>query len=42
MLGITTETASRTIADFRRKGWLKDAGQNLYVLDEPAINSVLS
>jgi CRP-like cAMP-binding protein len=41
MLGITTETASRTIADFRRKGWLKDAGQNRYIVDTPAINGVL-
>lgn len=42
MLGITTETASRTIADFRRKGWLKDAGQNQYLVDKPAINRALS
>jgi CRP-like cAMP-binding protein len=30
MLGVTTETASRTIAEFRRKGLLKDAGGNRY------------
>ena len=38
MLGITTETASRTIAEFRRKGWLRPMGNNAYTVDKPAIS----
>lgn len=30
MLGITTETASRTIAEFKRKGWLEEISSNHY------------
>lgn len=30
MLGITTETASRTVAEFKRQGLLKDLGGNRY------------
>ncbi len=37
MLGITTETASRTIADFRRRGILREAGPNLFTVDLPAL-----
>ncbi len=33
ILGITTETASRTIADFKRKGLLKETKSNQYVAD---------
>jgi CRP-like cAMP-binding protein len=33
ILGITTETASRTVADFKRKGLLKEMKPNLYVAD---------
>jgi len=38
MLGITTETASRTIADFRRKGWLTEIANNEYIVDKPAFS----
>ena len=38
MLGITTETASRIIADFRRKGWLTETTHNCYVVNKPAIS----
>lgn len=33
ILGITTETASRTVADFKRKGLLREMKPNLYVAD---------
>lgn len=33
MLGITTETASRTIADFKRSGILIEVSSNLYTVD---------
>jgi len=33
MLGITTETASRTIAEFKRKGWLQELSSNHYRVD---------
>lgn len=33
MLGITTETASRTIADFKRSGLLTEKSHNLYTVD---------
>ncbi len=33
MLGITTETASRTIAEFRRQGLLVESRPNLFLLD---------
>lgn len=33
ILGITTETASRTIADFKRKGLLREMKPNLYTAD---------
>ncbi len=41
MLGITTETASRTVADFKRKGLLSDRGNNRYRVDQPALNALL-
>jgi CRP-like cAMP-binding protein len=33
MLGITTETASRTIAEFKRQGLLSDLGGGRYRVD---------
>lgn len=33
MLGITTETASRTIAEFKREGWLTELASNHYRVD---------
>ncbi len=33
MLGITTETASRTIAEFKRRGLLAEVGANRFVCD---------
>jgi CRP-like cAMP-binding protein len=33
MLGITTETASRTIAEFKRQGLLEDRGGNRFLVD---------
>lgn len=33
MLGVTTETASRTIAEFRRQGLLKETGNNRFICD---------
>jgi len=42
MLGITTETASRTIAEFRRKGWLTETAHNEYLVDVAAISADLA
>ncbi|HBR96177.1 MAG TPA: Crp/Fnr family transcriptional regulator [Gammaproteobacteria bacterium] len=33
MLGITTESASKATAEFKRKGWLKTVGQNRACID---------
>lgn len=33
MLGITTETASRTIADFKRSGLLREVSHNVFTID---------
>jgi CRP-like cAMP-binding protein len=40
MLGITTETASRTIAEFKRQGLLVERGTNHVVLDVPGLERV--
>ena len=37
MLGITTETASRTIAEFKRNGWLRELATNHFVVDTEAL-----
>ena len=37
MLGITTETASRTIAEFKRNGWLRELASNHYLVDTEAL-----
>jgi CRP-like cAMP-binding protein len=41
MLGITTETASRMIAEFKRQGLLKDLGGNLYRVDTGRLEDML-
>lgn len=40
MLGITTETASRTIAEFRRAGFLRSAGVRRFAADRAALAGV--
>lgn len=40
MLGITTETASRTIAEFRRQGVLKDLQSNRFACDLSALRKI--
>jgi CRP-like cAMP-binding protein len=40
MLGVTTETASRTIAEFRRQGLLKEMGGNRYQCDIPRLEQI--
>ena len=42
MLGITTETASRTIAEFKRQGLLTELGGNRYRVDTERLGAVLS
>ena len=42
MLGITTETASRTIAEFKRKGLLTDRGGNRYRVDVKKVEDLLA
>jgi len=41
MLGITTETASRTIAEFKRKGLLTELGSNRFRVDINQIEALL-
>jgi CRP-like cAMP-binding protein len=40
MLGITTETASRTIADFKRKSLLLEKHPNRFLLDVPNLQRI--
>jgi CRP-like cAMP-binding protein len=40
MLGITTETASRTIAEFKRQGLLIEQRPNRYALDLPNLRQI--
>jgi CRP/FNR family transcriptional regulator len=40
MLGITTETASRTIAEFKRQSLLVEVGPNRYLLDLPNLGRI--
>lgn len=40
MLGVTTETASRTIAEFKRRGLLNETSQNQFELDLPGLRRV--
>ncbi len=40
MLGITTETASRTIADFKRKSLLVETNPNHFLLDIPNLQRI--
>jgi CRP-like cAMP-binding protein len=40
MLGITTETASRTIAEFKRKSLLAETGPNHFLLDLPNLKRI--
>ena len=42
MLGITTETASRTIAEFKRKGLLHELGSNRYRVDAEQLERLLN
>jgi CRP-like cAMP-binding protein len=41
MLGITTETASRTVAEFKRQGLLEDLGGNHFLVDIDGLNALL-
>ena len=40
MLGITTETASRTIADFKRRSLLVETRPNHFLLDVPNLRRI--
>ncbi|MGB5199982.1 MAG: Crp/Fnr family transcriptional regulator [Sedimenticolaceae bacterium] len=42
MLAITTETASRTIAEFKRKGLLTDLGSNRFAVDKVQLEALLN
>ena len=42
MLGITTETASRTIAEFKRRGHLTELGSHRYRVDVDKLNTLLA
>jgi CRP-like cAMP-binding protein len=40
MLGITTETASRTIAEFKRRSLLVETDPNRFLLDVPNLKRI--
>jgi len=40
MLGVTTETASRTIAEFKRQSLLVESAPNLFLLDIPNLRRI--
>ncbi len=40
MLGITTETASRTIAEFKRQKLLVETLPNRFLLDVPSLGHI--
>lgn len=40
MLGVTTETTSRTIAEFKRQGLLVETAPNLFLLDIPNLKRI--
>ena len=40
MLGVTTETTSRTIAEFKRQGLLVETAPNLFLLDIPNLRRI--
>ncbi|MGQ9660420.1 MAG: Crp/Fnr family transcriptional regulator [Thermochromatium sp.] len=40
MLGVTTETASRTIAEFKRRSLLVETAPNLFLLDIPNLRRI--
>ncbi len=40
MVGLTTETASRAVAEFRRRGLLRDLGENRYEGDRAALEAL--
>jgi len=40
MLGITTETASRIIAEFKRQGVIKEVGSSQYICDAESLEKV--
>ena len=42
MLGITTETASRTIAEFKRQGLLAELRSNRFRVDTAGLETLLS
>ena len=42
MLGITIETASRIISEFKRNGVMKEIRHNHYDLDIPALEAIVS
>lgn len=39
-VGITRETVSRVLGDFRRKGWLRIRGAPWFVMDKPALEKL--
>lgn len=40
LLGVTTETASRTVAEFKRQGLVREVSANLFDCDLPALEAV--
>jgi len=40
--GTTRETVSRTLADFKKKGWLRIHGATWHILDRPALEKMVT
>jgi len=42
LLGVTTETASRTVAEFKRQGLVREVSANLFDCDRNALKAIAS
>jgi len=40
LLGVTTETASRTVAEFKRQGLVREVSANLFDCDQDALKAL--
>jgi CRP-like cAMP-binding protein len=40
LLGVTTETASRSVAEFKRQGLVREVGANLFDCDQNALKTL--
>jgi len=41
-VGTSRETVSRTLGDFKKKGWLRIKGATWHILDRPALEKMVT